>query len=292
MIKRVSLFLLTNIAVLLVISFFAKILGVDRILDENGLNLGSLLLFSLIVGFSGSLISLFLSKQMAKTSMGAKVIESPRNEEERWLLVTVEKLSKRAGIKMPEVAIFESMSPNAFATGAFKNSALVAVSRGLLRTMNKDEVEAVLGHEIGHVANGDMVTLTLIQGVVNTFVIFLSRVVGHFVDQVLLKNKNNEAGAGFMIASLLSQVIFGFLASLVVMAFSRHREYRADEAGAFLAGKEAMISALKALQRASSRDPLPENMRAFGIDGGALKSLFSTHPSLDDRIEKLRALSL
>lgn len=289
MLKRVGLFVLTNIAVLLVITVSARLLGVDQVLSQNGLNLGSLLVFSLIAGFAGSIISLLSSKQMAKISVGARVITTPSNREEHWLLDSVAKLSKKAGIAMPEVAIFEDASPNAFATGAFKNSALVAVSRGLLRSMSSDEVEAVLAHEIGHIANGDMVTLTLIQGVVNTFVIFFSRVVGYLVDRVVLKNRDDRSGAGYMIASLVAQVIFGFLASLVVMAFSRHREYRADEAGAALSTPRAMISALQALKRASNGSSLPKEVQAFGINGNSLRALFSTHPPLDDRIEKLKA---
>ncbi len=289
MFKRIGLFLMTNIAVLFVISVLARLLGVDQFLDENGLNLGSLLVFSAIVGFSGSIISLLMSKQMAKMSVGARVITTPANSDEHWLLDTVAKLSHKAGINMPEVAIFEDQSPNAFATGAFKNSALVAVSRGLLNSMNRNEIEAVLGHEIGHVANGDMVTLTLVQGVVNTFVVFLSRIVGYLVDRVLLKNNSKELGAGYMIASMVAQVVFGILASIIVMAFSRYREYRADEAGAYLSSTQNMIAALEALGRNKNTHPLPEAVKAFGINGSSLKALFSTHPSLEDRIARLKA---
>lgn len=288
MFKRIGLFLLTNIAVLVVIVLITKLLGVDRFLDANGLNLASLLIYSLIVGFSGSIISLLMSKQMAKISVGARIIENASNPDEFWLLDTVAKLSYKAGIKMPEVAIFDDSSPNAFATGAFKNDALVAVSRGLLDSMNRSEIEAVLGHEIGHIANGDMVTLSLIQGVVNTFVVFLSRIVGYVVDRILLKNKEQSEGIGYMIASMLSQVILGILASMIVMAFSRYREFRADEAGASLSSRANMIAALEALRRNKNEPHLPKAISAFGINGDSLKALFSTHPSLESRIERLK----
>lgn len=288
MFKRVGLFLLTNIAVLFVIVLVTRLLGVDRFLEANGLNLSSLLVYSLVVGFSGSIISLLSSKQMAKISAGVRVVANASNPDEFWLLDTVAKLSHKAGIKMPEVGIFEDLSPNAFATGAFKNDALVAVSRGLLNSMSRNEIEAVLGHEIGHVANGDMVTLSLIQGVVNTFVVFLSRIVGYVVDRMLLKNREQNEGVGYMIASMISQVVLGILASMIVMAFSRYREFRADEAGATFSSRANMIAALEALRRNKNEPHLPKTLSAFGISGDSLKALFSTHPSLESRIERLK----
>jgi len=288
MFKRVGLFLLTNLAVIVVISIIVNIFGLNRFLNENGLDLASLFIFSLVVGFTGSIISLLMSKQMAKMAVGARVITNPTNQEELWLVDSVAKMSAKAGIRMPEVAIFEDMSPNAFATGAFKNDALVAVSRGLLRSMSQREVEAVLGHEIGHVANGDMVTLTLLQGVVNTFVVFFARIIGYVVDRVVLKNRGEGVGAGYMIASILAEIVLGVLAMMIVMAFSRYREYRADEAGAYLSGRESMIAALQALSRSKEEPHLPEQIKSFGINGKGLMALFSTHPSLEDRIEKLR----
>ncbi|HNY50931.1 MAG TPA: protease HtpX [Smithella sp.] len=293
--KRILLFLATNIAVLVVLSIVAHLLGADRFLTQNGLNMTSLLLFAAVFGFGGSFISLAMSKWMAKRMMGAEVITSPRNSTEAWLIETVKKLAMAANVGMPEVAIFDSPSPNAFATGMNKNNALVAVSTGLLNAMNKDEVEAVIGHEISHVANGDMVTLSLIQGVVNTFVIFLSRVVGYFVDRVILKNDDDEGvGIGFFVTSMIAQVLFGILASIIVMWFSRKREFIADAGGAKLAGTQSMINALEALKRGVS-EPLPEQMAAFGISGkpssGGLKLLFMSHPPLDDRIEALKKLT-
>ncbi|MDY0123635.1 protease HtpX [Sulfurimonas sp.] len=288
MFKRVGLFLLTNLAVIVVISIIVNIFGLNRFLNENGLDLASLFTFSLVVGFTGSIISLLMSKKMAKMAVGARVITNPTNQEELWLVDSVAKMSAKAGIRMPEVAIFEDMSPNAFATGAFKNDALVAVSRGLLRSMSQREVEAVLGHEIGHVANGDMVTLTLLQGVVNTFVVFFARIIGYVVDRVILKNRSEGVGAGYMIASILAEIVLGVLAMMIVMAFSRYREYRADEAGAYLSGRENMIAALQALSRSKEEPHLPEQIKSFGINGKGLMALFSTHPSLEDRIEKLR----
>ncbi len=292
MFKRVGLFLLTNLAVMAVLGFIVRVLGVDRYLSQNGLDLTQLFIFALIFGFSGSIISLLMSKQMAKSSVGAKVITKPNTQEEAWLLKTVEFLSSRAGIAMPEVAIFEDASPNAFATGAFKNSALVALSRGLLHSMNKNEIEAVLAHEIGHVANGDMVTLSLLQGVVNTFVIFFARIIGFLIDRALSKDKNNHsnAGVGYSVASMVAEVVLGVLASLIVRAFSRYREYRADHAGATLSTPQNMIAALEALKRGHSGSNLPDSMRAFGINGDSLKALFSTHPSLDDRIARLKKM--
>lgn len=290
--KRVLLFLATNIAVLVVLSIVLRLLGVDRILDESGtgLNMYNLLVFAAVFGFGGSFISLAMSKWMAKRMMGAQVITNPRSAAEIWLVETVKNHAKMANIGMPEVAIFNSPSPNAFATGMNKNSALVAVSTGLLRTMTKEEVEAVIGHEVSHVANGDMITLSLIQGVVNTFVIFLSRVVGHFVDRVILKNEEGH-GIGFFITTIAAQILFGILASVVVMWFSRQREYRADAGGAKLAGRQNMINALEALKKGVAQ-PLPDQMSAFGINGKpskhGLKLLFMSHPPLDDRIEALK----
>jgi heat shock protein HtpX len=291
--KRVLLFVVTNIAVILVLSIVVKIVGADQFLYANGINYVSLLIFAAIFGFGGSFISLAISKWMAKWSTGAQVIVQPRSEAEIWLVNTVKKQASMAGIGMPEVAVFESDSPNAFATGMNRNSALVAVSTGLLHTMTRNEVEAVLGHEISHVANGDMITLSLIQGVVNTFVIFISRVVGYFVDRVVLKNEEGH-GIGFFITTIVAQIVFGILASVIVMWFSRQREYRADEGGAKLAGAGNMIAALESLQR-SAHEPLPDQMKAFGISGkpstGGLKLLFMTHPPLEDRIAALKRLS-
>ncbi len=290
--KRIVLFLATNIAIMVVLGIALQVLGVERLLDEQGSNLDlrSLLIFSAVFGMGGSFLSLALSKWMAKRATGARVIEQPTSEVESWLVNTVQVQAKVAGIGMPEVAIFDSEAPNAFATGARKDAALVAVSTGLLRGMNRDEVEAVLAHEISHVANGDMVTLALIQGVVNTFVIFLSRVVGHLVDRVVFKTERGH-GPAFFITSILAQVVIGFLASTIVFWFSRYREYRADAGGARLAGSEKMISALERLK--SGVEPeLPEQMAAFGISGkrlGGMAHLFATHPSLDDRIAALRA---
>lgn len=288
--KRVLLFIGTNIAVILVLSIVVKLLGVDRFLYANGINYMSLLIFAGLFGFGGSFISLAISKWMAKWSTGAQVIMQPRSDTEIWLMNTVQKQASQAGIGMPDVAVFESDSPNAFATGMNKNNALVAVSTGLLHSMKRDEVEAVLGHEISHVANGDMITLSLIQGVVNTFVIFISRVVGYFVDRVILKNDGGH-GLGFFITTIVAQIVFGILASVIVMWFSRKREYVADAGGANLAGAGSMIAALESLQR-SAHEPLPDQMRAFGISGKpskhGLQLLFMTHPPLEDRIEALK----
>jgi heat shock protein HtpX len=290
--KRVLLFLATNIAVIVVLSIVLRVLGVDRILDQQGtgLNLFNLLVFASVFGFGGAFISLAMSKWTAKRLMGAEVIANPRSNAEIWLVDTVKKQATMAGIGMPEVAVFESDTPNAFATGMNKNNALVAVSTGLLRVMNREEAEAVLGHEISHVANGDMVTLSLIQGVVNTFVIFISRVVGHFVDRVILKNEEGH-GLGFFVTTIVAQIVFGILASVIVMWFSRQREFRADAGGARLAGRGSMIAALEKLKR-SAQEPLPDQMSAFGISGKpsghGLKVLFMTHPPLEDRIEALK----
>jgi len=285
--KRIFLFLLTNLAVMLVLGLVTSLLGVNRFLAGSGLNVPMLMVFSAVIGFGGAIFSLLISKPMAKWSTGAQVIESPRNDSERWLLETVRRLSDKANITMPEVAIYEG-EPNAFATGAFKNSALVAVSTGLLESMTKEEVEAVLGHEIAHVANGDMVTLTLIQGVVNTFVVFLSKVVGYFVDRVILKNDRDGPGIGYFLTDMACQVVFGILASIIVAWFSRHREFRADAGSANLLGRpQPMIAAL---QRLGGLQPgeLPKSMAASGISGG-IGSLFASHPPLEERIAALQA---
>jgi heat shock protein HtpX len=290
--KRVFLFVGTNIAVLVVLSIVLRLLGVDSILDEQGvgLNLWNLLVFSAIFGMGGSFISLALSKFMAKRMTGCRVIEQPSNATEAWLVETVRQQAQASNIGMPEVAIYESAAPNAFATGARKDSALVALSTGLLHGMSRDEVEGVLGHEISHVANGDMVTLTLIQGVVNTFVLFVSRVVGYYVDRVILKNERGH-GIGFFVTSIVAQIVFGILASFIVLWFSRRREFRADAGGARLAGTDKMIGALEKLQ-ACVQQPLPDQMAAFGIAGGkgsGLARLWMTHPPLEERIAALKA---
>ncbi|OGP66897.1 MAG: zinc metalloprotease HtpX [Deltaproteobacteria bacterium RBG_16_44_11] len=293
--KRILLFLVTNIAVLIVLGIVLRLLGVDRILDESGvgLNYWNLLVFAAVFGFGGSFISLAISKWMAKRMTGAQVITNPRSAAEIWLVDTVKKHAKVANIGMPEVAIFDSPAPNAFATGMNKNNALVAVSSGLLSTMNKEEVAAVIGHEVSHVANGDMITLTLIQGVVNTFVIFFSRVVGHFVDRVILKNEEGH-GLGFFLTTIIAQIVFGILASIIVLWFSRKREFSADKGGAKLAGTQSMIAALEKLKKGVGQ-PLPDQMSAFGINGKpskhGLKLLFMSHPPLDDRIEALKKLT-
>lgn len=285
--KRIGLFLLTNIAILLVLSLVLRLLGVDRILDESGsgLNYNSLLVFSAVIGFGGAFMSLAMSKWMAKRSTGAQVITQPRNATEQWLLTTVAAQAKAAGIGMPEVAIFESPEVNAFATGATRNSSLVAVSTGLLNTMTKQEAEAVLAHEVSHVANGDMVTLTLIQGVVNTFVIFLSRIIGHVVDRAVFKTESGH-GPAFFITSIIAQLVLGILASMIVMWFSRQREYRADAGGAALAGRQNMIAALERLKNGQPTH-MPDELVAFGINNNASK-LFMSHPPLAERIERLR----
>ena len=289
--KRIFLFLLTNIAILAVLFVVLSLLGVTGILDEQriGIDYYNLLIFAAVLGFGGSFISLAISKWMAKRLTGTKVITDPKNEVESWLVRTVSQQASRVGIGMPEVGIFDSEAPNAFATGMNKNKALVAVSTGLLRNMNQDEVEAVLAHEISHVANGDMITLTLIQGVINTFVIFISRIVGHFVDRVIFKNEEGH-GIGFFVATIAAQIIFGILASTIVMWFSRQREFRADAGGAKLAGQEKMISALEKLKR-GVQEPLPDQMASFGINGKQgldWKALFMSHPPLDQRIAALK----
>jgi heat shock protein HtpX len=285
--KRIALFLLTNIAVLVVLSVVASLLGADRYLTQEGLNLEALLIFSAIFGMGGSFISLAMSKWMAKRATGAQVITQPKNSAEMWLLQTVERQARAAGIGMPEVAVYDAPEPNAFATGMNKNNALVAVSTGLLRNMSQDEVEAVLGHEVAHVANGDMVTLALIQGVLNTFVMFLSRVIGYVIDRAVFKN-DRGVGAGYYITVIVLQILFGILASMVVAWFSRQREFRADAGGAHLAGKRKMIAALERLKGAHGQSTLPENMTAFGISGGKFAQLFSSHPPLDVRIAALQ----
>ncbi|RPJ47117.1 MAG: protease HtpX [Betaproteobacteria bacterium] len=288
--KRVFLLIVTNFAILAVLSVTMQLLGIDRALtNETGLNLQGLLVFAAIFGFGGAFISLFISKWMAKMSTGARVIEVPSNTTERWLVDTVRRQAERAGIGMPEVAIYDAPDVNAFATGWNRNAALVAVSTGLLNNMTQDEAEAVLGHEVSHVANGDMVTLTLIQGVLNTFVIFVSRVVGFVVDRVLLKNERGQ-GPGFWIATIVAELVLGVLASIVVAWFSRQREFRADAGGAALAGRQKMIAALERLKINHEQSALPAQMSAFGISGGGgLMSLFMSHPPLDVRIAALRA---
>ena len=288
--QRILLFLLTNIAIMVILSITLRILGVDSLLMQSGsnLNINALVIFSGVFGFGGAFISLAISKWMAKRMTGAKVISSPSNNIEKWLIQTVENQSKTVGIKMPEVAIFPSDQMNAFATGASKNNALVAVSQGLLDNMTQGEIEAVVGHEMSHVANGDMVTLTLIQGVVNTFVIFFSRVIGHIVDRVILKNQRGY-GIGYFVTTIFAQVILSILASVIVMYFSRKREYIADTGGADLAGHQNMINALKRLGQ-KEPEALPEQLAAFGI-GEKPKSnrsqLWSSHPPLEDRIRAL-----
>jgi heat shock protein HtpX len=291
--KRIFLFIATNIAVIAVMSIVLSLLGVDRFITQAGLNLPMLLVFSLVVGFTGSIISLLISKPMAKWTTGAHVIEAPSSSTELWLIDTVRKLADRAGIAMPEVAIYDGPA-NAFATGAFKNSALVAVSTGLLQGMNKDEVEAVLAHEVSHVANGDMVTMTLVQGVVNTFVVFLSRVVGYFVDRALSSRDNNSnsgGGIGYMVTVLVCQIVFGIAASVIVAWFSRHREFRADAGAAKLLGTpQPMMNALASLGGIEASS-LPQGLASLGInDRPGFMSLFSSHPPIEARIAALREL--
>jgi heat shock protein HtpX len=288
--KRIFLFLATNIAVIAVMTIVLSLLGVDRFLTSAGLNLPMLIVFSLVAGFTGSIISLLISKPMAKWSTGAHVIDAPDSSTELWLLDTIRKLADRAGIAMPEVAVYEG-EPNAFATGAFKNSALVAVSTGLLQSMTKDEVEAVLAHEVAHVANGDMVTMMLVQGVVNTFVIFLSRVVGFVVDRALSRNNNDGPGVGYMVTVLVCQIVFGIAASMIVAWFSRHREFRADAGSASLLGSPQPM--IKALARLGGAEPshLPDAIATLGInDKPGFLDLFSTHPPIEVRIAALRGL--
>ena len=290
--KRIFLFVLTNLAILFVINITLRLLGVDRILNQSGsINFNALLVLSMVIGFSGSIISLLISKWTAKRMVGAHVITDPVDPTERWLVDTVRRQATAAGIGMPEVAIYDAPDLNAFATGWNRNDALVAVSTGLLRNMDKDAAEAVLGHEISHVANGDMVTLALIQGVVNTFVIFFAKLFGIMVDRVLLKNDPRQGpGIGFIVADLAAQLVLGILASMIVMWFSRQREFRADAGGAVLAGRHKMIAALERLKLNHEQTALPEKMAAFGISGGkGMMHLFMTHPPLEDRIAALRA---
>jgi heat shock protein HtpX len=288
---RIALFLGTNLAILALISITFRLLGIEGLLMQNGvdLNINALLVYSAVIGFSGSLISLLISKWMAKRSMGVTVIEQPANEVERWLISTVESQAQRAGIGMPEVGIFNHASANAFATGWNKNAALVAVSTGLLQQMNQDEIEAVLAHEVSHVANGDMVTLSLIQGVINTFVVFLSRIIGHTVDRVVFKTERGY-GPAFYVVSMIAEFILGILAMTIVMWFSRWREFRADKGGAELAGRRKMVAALRRLQQAHQPEELPEEMAAFAINAGKVQKLFASHPPLEDRITALESL--
>ena len=288
--KRIFYFLVTNLAIVLVLSVTMRLLGVEPFLNANGLNLNSLLIFAAVMGFGGAFISLAISKWSAKRMSGAVTIENPKTLDEIWLVNIVKKQSQAVGIQMPEVAIFNSPAVNAFATGMSRNSSLVAVSSGLLEMMTKDEAEAVIGHEISHIANGDMVTLTLIQGVVNTFVLFFSRVIGYTVDKVVFKTRQGT-GPAFFITMIISELMLGVLASIVVMWFSRQREYRADIGGGQLAGNQKMIAALQRLKSQYESSALPKSIAAFGISGEqgmGLKELFSTHPSLDDRIARLQ----
>jgi heat shock protein HtpX len=290
--KRIFLFILTNIAVLLVINITLRLLGVDRVLDRSGaIDFTSLMILSAVIGFSGSIISLLMSKWMAKRSVGAQVIENPQDPTERWLVETVRRQAQAAGIGMPEVAIYDAPDVNAFATGWNRNAALVAVSTGLLHSMSKDEAEAVLAHEVSHVANGDMVTLALIQGVVNTFVVFFAKLFGIMVDRVLLKNDSREGpGIGAFVAEIAAQIVLGILASMIVMWFSRQREFRADAGGANLAGRQKMIAALERLKTNHEQAAMPQNMAAMAISSqGGFSRLFMTHPPLEERIEALRA---
>jgi heat shock protein HtpX len=286
---RIALFLGTNLAVLFLISLTFRLLGFEGLLQQNGidLNITALIIYSSLFGFAGSFISLLLSKTMAKTAMQVKVISEPSNEMERWLVSTVGRQANWAGIETPEVGIFDSPSPNAFATGWNKNEALVAISTGLYENMSREEVEAVLGHEISHVANGDMVTLALIQGVVNTFVIFLSRVVGFLVDRLVFKVERGH-GPAFWIVSMVAEMVFGILAMMIVMWFSRRREFRADKGGAAIAGRENMINALQRLQQTHDNPKLPEEMAALAFNAGKVQALFASHPPLEQRIATLQ----
>ena len=288
---RIFLFLATNIAVMIVISVVFSLLGLSGILDAQGVNLdlNSLLTMSAVIGMSGSFISLAMSKWSAKRAMNVQVINNPQNQTEQWLFNIVAKQAKQAGIGMPEVGIFQAAESNAFAIGMSRNSALIAVSTGLLQNMNADEIEAVVGHELTHVANGDMVTMALMQGVVNTFVYFLATIIGHVVDRVILQNKRDHR-MGYYVTQMIAQIALGFLASMLVMWFSRYREFKADAGGASLAGREKMISALRALQREHEPQDLPGQLAAFGINGGGVKSLFMSHPPLEERIAALQKI--
>ncbi len=293
--KRIFLFVMTNLAVVFVINITLRLLGVDHIVQSHGINFSALLVMSLVIGFSGSIISLLMSKWSAKQMVGAQVITDPIDPTQRWLVDTVRRQAQAAGIGMPEVAIYDAPELNAFATGWNRNAALVAVSTGLLNNMNRDEAEAVLGHEISHVANGDMVTLALIQGVVNTFVVFFAKLFGILVDSLLRRQDEEEErsagpGIGAFIAEIVAQIVLGILASIIVMWFSRHREFRADAGGAQLAGRQKMIAALERLKLNHEQATLPQQMAAFGIAGGhAIARLFMTHPPLEERIEALRS---
>jgi heat shock protein HtpX len=286
--KRIFLFVLTNLAVVVVLGIVSSLLGVNRYLTANGLNLGMLLGFAAVMGFGGAIISLLISKPVAKWSSGVRVIDPPQNSDEAWIVATVKKFADKAGIGMPEVGIFEG-EPNAFATGAFKNSALVAVSTGLLQGMTREEVEAVIGHEVAHIANGDMVTMTLIQGVMNTFVVFLSRVIGYAVDGFLSKGENRSGpGIGYYVTTIVLDILLGFAAAIIVAWFSRHREFRADAGSASLLGrKQPMINALARLGGMVPGE-LPKGLQALGITSGVGK-LFSTHPPIEERIAALQA---
>jgi len=294
MLKRIFLFLVTNLAVIVVLNIVLRLLGIDRVTTaQGGLDYTNLLIFAAVFGFAGSLISLLISKWSAKRMVGARVIQQPSNPTEQWLLKTVERQARQAGIGMPEVALYDSPEPNAFATGANRNNALVAVSTGLLQIMDKDAVEAVLAHEITHVANGDMVTLALIQGVVNTFVIFISRVVGHTVDRAVFKTEQGY-GPAYWITTIIAEMVLGILATIIVMWFSRQREFRADAGAARLENRDKMIAALQALQRSAGEAQLPDQMAAFGISGHighGLKALFMSHPPLEQRIAALREMA-
>ncbi len=293
--KRILLFVLTNLAVIVLLGITTRLLGVDRFLTQGGINMPALFGFAAVFGMGGSFISLLMSKWMAKMSTGARVIEQPGDATERWLLETVRAQAQRASIAMPEVAIYDAAEPNAFATGPSRNNSLVAVSSGLLHTMNRDEVEAILGHEVSHIANGDMVTLTLIQGVVNTFVIAFARIIGFMVDRFLSGDRDEESsapGMAYWISSMVAELILGFLASAIVLWFSRQREFRADSGGAQLAGRDKMISALERLQTLHEPAQLPSQMAAFGVRGGtagALGRLFMSHPPIEERIAALRS---
>ncbi len=290
MFKRITLYMNTNLAIIFVLSIVLKLLGIGPMLDQQGLNLANLIAFAAVFGFGGSLISLAISKWTAKRLTGARVIVQPSTELEVWLVETVRRQAQNAGVGMPEVAIYDAPDVNAFATGMRRNSSLVAVSTGLLRAMDRNEAEAVLAHEISHVANGDMITLALIQGVVNTFVIVASRVVGYLVDRVVFRTERGH-GPGFFITTLIAQMVFGILASIIVFWFSRQREFRADAGAARLAGREKMVAALETLRRNAGQPHLPDQMAAFGISGsagGGLRRLFMTHPPLEERIEALK----
>jgi heat shock protein HtpX len=290
--KRILLFLATNLAIVVLLGIVLRLLGLESIMDAQGVNLdlGKLLAFAAVVGFMGSFVSLAMSKWTAKRMMGVRVITQPANSMESWLVNTVQRQAKQAGIGMPEVGVFDSPEPNAFATGARRDASLVAVSTGLLNSMSQQEAEAVLAHEVSHVANGDMVTLALIQGVVNTFVVFLARVIGHTVDRVVFRNEEGH-GPAFWVTTIVAELVLGLFATMIVMWFSRQREFRADAGGARLAGRQSMIGALERLQQRHA-GPLPDKMAAFGIAGGlgsGLKRLFMTHPPLEERIAALRA---